>query len=140
MRSKTKFAQYFSLKKKKKTMSWTKSQDQVFTTTTTERFFCGSRKRKPRIVHNSSKWTLHSLHTVLENSIVQSNPILWHSTNCWDFVSATPFNFAQIHVNFPVFLTIPTWFLNILSKLHFLLLLSLPFLFLYKEEKKRHNF
>ena len=95
------------------------------------------KKKKPEILQ--SWWALHSLHAVLENSIVQSNPILWHSINCWDFVSATHFIFAQLYALFPVFLTIPTWFLHILSKLDFLLL-SLLFLFLYNSNKKGQTF
>lgn len=94
------------------------------------------KKKKPEILQSSSPWALHSLHAVPVNSIVQSNPILWHSINCWDFVSATHFIFAQIYALFPVFLTIPTWFLHILSKLDFLLL-SLLFLFLYNSNKKK---
>ena len=95
------------------------------------------KKKKPEILQSS--WALHSLHAVLENSIVHSNPILWHSINCWDFVSATHFIFAQLYALFPVFLTIPTWFLHILSKLDFLLL-SLLFLFLYNSNKKGQTF
>lgn len=121
-------------------------KEQVFATTKVQDFSSWQpkkqkktkKKKNPKILQSSSPWALHSLHAVLKNSIVQCNPILWHSINCWGFVSATHFIFAQLYALFPVFLTIPTWFLHILSKLHFLLL-SLPFLFLYNNNKKRQN-
>ena len=123
-------------------MSWTTTkylQITIYKHTISRYFFLAAKKKTKNRTYNSSPWTLHSVHTVLENSIVQSNPILRHSTTCWDFVSTTPFNFVQLHMLFPVFLTVPTWFLHILSKLHFLphLLLSLPFLFLYNKKKTK---
>lgn len=118
-------------------MSWTKPN--YLQTTRKPRFlFLWEPYQKIQEVYNSSIWTLHSLHTVFENSIVQSNPILWHSTNSPDFVSATYFNFARLRLLLSVFVAIPTWVLHILCKLHFLLL-SLLFLFLYNNEEKTHK-